>query len=288
MTHALVVKIKNAKGLKDRDGIFSGKSDPYVRVRLVEDNDINADVAEKKMTKILNGGGADPVWNETFTFAGLDLPGTYTLRLNVLDKDYFTLDDALGEAVIDLGTLSHSKEFQDFTDFWVDGHIWKSYLSFSLSTKGNWGNSPDSADNSLKVKIKSASGLKDSDFMGMGKSDPYCIVKITDAKNHKLQEKQTAIKQDEGGNPTWDEEFVFENLEHPCAYRLHLNVYDKDRFRDDALGHTTIHLGTLQCKSGYVDYDNHKMSTGKINFSLDNGGHWGHSIKDKKDFCQCS
>mmetsp|Transcript_32701 Transcript_32701/g.66089 ORF Transcript_32701/g.66089 Transcript_32701/m.66089 type:complete len:291 (+) Transcript_32701:62-934(+) len=289
MTNTLTVKVKSAKNLADRDGIFSGESDPYVRLRLVADDDHTQVVASRR-TKTLCG--SNPKWNETFTFAGLDEPGAYTLKLNVLDKDYFTRDDPLGETTIDLGVLTDTQGFQPFDDVWIDGYIFKAYLSFEVSTGGGWGNSADAASNMLRVMVKNAKGLKDRDNWFGGKTDPYVHIEITDASGSVVAgPKQTSVKQDEGGNPEWNEEIVFEEgLQNPSAYRLKLNIYDKDRgSRDDHLGEAVVHLGILKNSQEDREFDLSVGKGGRIMFSLNNMGTWGHTKPrgGAAGFCQC-
>eukprot|EP00408_Alexandrium_pacificum_P050979 CAMPEP_0171265638 /NCGR_PEP_ID=MMETSP0790-20130122/58226_1 /TAXON_ID=2925 /ORGANISM="Alexandrium catenella, Strain OF101" /LENGTH=291 /DNA_ID=CAMNT_0011734309 /DNA_START=48 /DNA_END=923 /DNA_ORIENTATION=+ len=289
-SNVLTVKIKSAKNLADKDGVFSGHSDPYVRLRLVADDDHTQVVASKR-TKVLSG--ANPEWNETFKFAGLEEPGAYTLKLNVLDKDYFTKDDPLGETTIDLGTLSDSGGFQAFDDVWIDGYIFKAYLSFEVSTAGGWGHSEDTASNLLRVVVKNATGLRDRDGFFGGKSDPYVQVTVTDSSGSVVAgPKKTTVQQDVGANPEWNEEFLFdEGLKHPGAYRLKLTVYDKDTAtRDDFLGEAVFHLGTLKNSVDDKELDLSLTKGGRIFVAVSNMGGWGHT-KPKggfAGFCQCS
>mmetsp|Transcript_54407 Transcript_54407/g.150936 ORF Transcript_54407/g.150936 Transcript_54407/m.150936 type:complete len:295 (-) Transcript_54407:94-978(-) len=293
MSNTLTVKIKRAKNLADKDGIFSGHSDPYVRVRIVDDYDHTQEIATQR-TKI-KSNTANPVWDETFTFPDLQEPGTYTLKLNVLDKDYLNRDDPLGEAVIDLGKLTDVQQFQDYDDVWIDGWVFKAYLSFSVSTHGRWGNSEEPASHTLRVMIKNATGLRESDNWFGGKTDPYVYMTITDAEGRKVAgPKQTSVKQDEGGNPEWNEELVFdEGIPHPSACRLKLVVYDKDRgTRDDKLGEATVHLGMLKNSQEDRDFRLNTGKGGKLNFTLNNMGTFGHSkpataIEGNGGWCLC-
>lgn len=286
--HKLLVKIKCARGLRDADWAFSGGSDPYVRLRIVHDDDHNK-VLRTTKTKILKEGGRDPVWNEEFTFSDLATPGAYTLKLNVLDKDFLTSDDPLGEVTVPLGTLSAETGWQDFDNVWIDGVLFKSYLSFSLSTQGQWGNTPNGND-SLKVKVKKANGLRDADGMLNGKNDPYCIVSIVDSKGNVLSgPKQTSVKEEAGQDVEWNEEFIFDGLKNACASRLQLQVYDKDHYTmDDNLGEVMFHLGTLRCAEGWQDFKLALMKyPGTITFALSNEGQWGHGRKGTP-ICECS
>merc|ERR1712007_282502 len=82
----LVVKVRNAAGLRNTDGPFAGKSDPYVVLRLV--NSKGKIVAGPKQTSVKDDT-LNPVWNEEIVFQGLDTPAAYTLKVNIFDKDTF-------------------------------------------------------------------------------------------------------------------------------------------------------------------------------------------------------
>jgi len=278
-TNTLKVKMKNATNLRDADwGPFSGASDAYVRIRVVDDDDLNR-VIQTCKTKVVSS--QNPSWDQEFTFANLDHPGAYTIKFNVLDKDMFSSDDPLGETSVDLGTLTAEKGWQDFNDVWIDGYIFKSYLSFSLSTGGGWGNTPHE-DDTLYVTVKCANNLRNAEggWFG-GKNDPYCVVSILDAGGSTLAKQQTSIKDEAGQDVEWNEDFVFENLQNPGASRLKLDIYDKDHYnRDDNLGEVVYHLGTLKCHKGPQEFKLGLMKhPGTITFTLDNKGQWGFGKK---------
>lgn len=144
----LVVHVKNASGLRNTDGPFAGKSDPYVILRLVDAS--GKTVAGPKQTGVKDDT-LNPVWNEEIVFEGLDTPAAYTLKLNVFDKDTFlgtghldwlSSDDRLGDGAVDLGTLYKSKGFQE-KELVIErrklGFV-KAKLNIALSTLGQWGN----------------------------------------------------------------------------------------------------------------------------------------------------
>jgi len=141
----LVVKVKNATGLRNADHFFAGKSDPYVILRLVDAK--GKTVAGPKQTSIKDDT-LNPVWNEDIVFDGLDTPAAYSLKINVFDKDYgmgidwLNPDDKLGDAMIDLGALYNSRDFQPH-EVTIErrkfGFI-KAKLNIGLSTMGQWGN----------------------------------------------------------------------------------------------------------------------------------------------------
>jgi len=148
-TNSLMVWLKRADNLKDSDGIGGGSSDAYVKLRLV-DGDGNT-VSVPQESKVIPDGGPNPHWNEQFVFEGLDTPAAYTLKVSVLDKDslfglegqiadYLAMDDKLGAATVDLGTLANTTEFQDMDITISDGWFSDSTVTLALNTQGEWGN----------------------------------------------------------------------------------------------------------------------------------------------------
>jgi len=148
-SNSLLVWLKRADNLKDSDGIGGGSSDAYVKLRLV-DGDGNT-VSVPQESKVIPDGGPNPHWNEQFVFEGLDTPAAYTLKVSVLDKDsilglegdvadFLAVDDKLGAATVDLGTLANTTEFQDMDIMISDGYFTDSTVSLALNTHGEWGN----------------------------------------------------------------------------------------------------------------------------------------------------
>ncbi|XP_014503012.1 elicitor-responsive protein 1-like [Vigna radiata var. radiata] len=89
------VQLVKAKGLRNTD-IF-GKMDPYV---LIQYN------GQEKRSKVADGQGKNPVWNERFIFK-VEYPGSndqHKLIFKIMDKDLFK-DDFVGEAIIHVGDL---------------------------------------------------------------------------------------------------------------------------------------------------------------------------------------
>jgi len=145
----LTVWLKRAKNLKDSDGAGSGSSDSYVKLRVV-DGDGNT-VGSTYQSKVMTDGGSEPHWNEQFTFEGLASPCSYTLKITVLDRDsllgmegqvadWLALDDKLGCASVDLGSLANTRSFQDMELIISDGFFVDSTISIALNTQGGWGN----------------------------------------------------------------------------------------------------------------------------------------------------
>jgi len=99
-TGALFVNVQNAQGLRDADGMGAGASDPYVYLTI--------DGSESKQTSTQNDR-LNPEWNEELVFAGIENPGSKILGIKVFDEDTLG-DDKLGQAQIDLGTLTADEE----------------------------------------------------------------------------------------------------------------------------------------------------------------------------------
>jgi len=278
MSETLLVKIIKAKDLKDADGRFSGKSDPYVRLKLLDHAGDPLDQTDKCKRTTTKQNTNDPFWDETYTFGNLSNPCSYKLKLNVLDKDYFTRDDDLGDTTIELGSLLDTDEWQQFNDLPIAGYIWKSLLTVHLNTKGSWGNGPGPL--SLSVNVKRATGLKNADSWTGGQSDPYVRLTLQDETGRAIQTKQTSVKDEGGASVTWDELIIFEDLAKPAKCKLALQVLDKDQFtKDDALGkEVTIHLGMLPYDQGWTDYDDLKIDDkAKLSVALTTDGGWGNS-----------
>jgi len=93
----LTIYLDKATNLKDKDAI--GKSDPYIKFSLEQDNMIlDKDYGSKKSTT--KKGDLDPVYGETFTF---DIPSlkNMELKIKVMDDDIVS-DDKMGKSKIKL------------------------------------------------------------------------------------------------------------------------------------------------------------------------------------------
>ncbi|CAO2819934.1 unnamed protein product [Amaranthus hypochondriacus] len=90
----LEVVLVNAKGLENTD--FLNNMDPYVILNYR---------SQKQKSSIASGQGSTPEWNETFVFNVNS--GGADLILKIMDSDYGTEDDCVGEAVIPLEAVLH-------------------------------------------------------------------------------------------------------------------------------------------------------------------------------------
>ncbi|CAG8448632.1 6453_t:CDS:2 [Funneliformis mosseae] len=101
MKGTLKVIVAEARNLKDEDLV--GKSDPYVKLILDENN------IQTTQTKKNN---LNPVYNEQFSF---NVDGQKKLEIKVYDKDTVGDDDLIGEEKIKLSDISSKK----YVDTWV-------------------------------------------------------------------------------------------------------------------------------------------------------------------------
>lgn len=81
----------------------------------------------------------------------------------------------------------------------------------------------------LYVRLNNASGLRDKDWFG--KSDPYFEVWLD--KSYKARSKDN-----KGLNPVYNQTFCFYVM--PGQNKLYVRAVDKDTFRDDKIGDTSI------------------------------------------------
>ncbi|OAQ35555.1 hypothetical protein K457DRAFT_66135 [Linnemannia elongata AG-77] len=97
----------------------------------------------------------------------------------------------------------------------------------------------------LYVRLNSASGLRDKDLFG--KSDPYFEVWLD--KSYKARSKDN-----KGLNPVYGQTFCFYVM--PGQNKLYVRAVDKDTFRDDKIGDTSISLDQVMASGsvGPQDY----------------------------------
>jgi len=87
----------------------------------------------------------------------------------------------------------------------------------------------------LMVDVMSASNIKDAD--GIGKSDPYVLVKFEDDDCGLPEEQQTHVLEDTL-NPVWNTKLFF--LVSDDCKSVQVTVKDSDVGRDKKLGHCTV------------------------------------------------
>ncbi|KAF2297772.1 hypothetical protein P3X46_016691 [Hevea brasiliensis] len=88
----LQVLLVGAKGLENTD--FLNNMDPYV---------VLCCRSQEQKSSVASGKGSEPEWNENFIFK---ITSSVTeLRLKIMDSDFGTADDFVGEATIPLEPL---------------------------------------------------------------------------------------------------------------------------------------------------------------------------------------
>mmetsp|Transcript_2142 Transcript_2142/g.4593 ORF Transcript_2142/g.4593 Transcript_2142/m.4593 type:complete len:134 (-) Transcript_2142:282-683(-) len=94
----LTVTVVKATGLADEDLI--GKTDPYVKLSLEQDNFVfDKDYGYQQTT--VKEGDVNPVWDETFTF-NVPTLDNMVLTLQAYDSDVGSGDDKCGKCKIKL------------------------------------------------------------------------------------------------------------------------------------------------------------------------------------------
>merc|ERR1712039_662102 len=145
----------------------------------------------------------------------------------------------------------------------------------------------------LTVWLKRAKGLKDTDGIGAGSADAYCILKLLDADGKLVgAKKESNVVEDGGPDPVFNEQIDFEGLEKPCTYKLKVTVMDKDTFlgmsgemadmmaADDKLGSATVDLCDLENSKAFQDRTltiaDGWFSDSTIDIALCTQGGWGN------------
>ena len=106
----LTVFLDRATNLADTD--FIGKTDPYVRLELKQDNwvrdqDFGYQVSSTKSNEL------NPIYGETFTWNNISDLQNMVLKIRVMDKDFGSRDDKVGRCTIKLDQLDLSSQFVD-------------------------------------------------------------------------------------------------------------------------------------------------------------------------------
>eukprot|EP00542_Grammatophora_oceanica_P019688 CAMPEP_0194046668 /NCGR_PEP_ID=MMETSP0009_2-20130614/22229_1 /TAXON_ID=210454 /ORGANISM="Grammatophora oceanica, Strain CCMP 410" /LENGTH=136 /DNA_ID=CAMNT_0038692057 /DNA_START=75 /DNA_END=485 /DNA_ORIENTATION=- len=92
----LTVILEKITNLKDTDGV--GKSDPYVKFHLEQDN-VMFDKNFGKQESTHKGNTCNPVYDETFTFTAVPSLDNLVLWVKVMDDD-IGFDDKLGSTKV--------------------------------------------------------------------------------------------------------------------------------------------------------------------------------------------
>ncbi|XP_076350133.1 multiple C2 and transmembrane domain-containing protein 1-like [Tachypleus tridentatus] len=226
----------------DNDSI----GEPYVKFRLGDEK-----YRSKKANKTIN-----PKWLEEFT---LNIYGAHSkiLDITVWDKSYYNRSTIIGSYTLNLEKLVQEKTHRIWLD--LDSGKGSLYLLLTISAiySGEnvsgllWCQDADqekslcfgqynffkSLSNQrdiglLTVKVYKARGLRAADFGG--KSDPYCVVELVNARLQTHTEYRTL-------NPEWNKVFTFQVRDIHAI--LDVSVYDQDTDKQfDFLGKVCIPL----------------------------------------------
>lgn len=108
----VTVYLDKINNLKDADGV--GKSDPYVKFELEQDN-LMFDKGYGKQVSSKKKNELNPVYGETFTFKDVPSLNNLVLHVKVKDDD-FGMDDSIGSCKIDLEKMNGSMEVEKVID----------------------------------------------------------------------------------------------------------------------------------------------------------------------------
>mmetsp|Transcript_36795 Transcript_36795/g.52002 ORF Transcript_36795/g.52002 Transcript_36795/m.52002 type:complete len:141 (+) Transcript_36795:92-514(+) len=104
----LTVFLDKLTNLRDEDGF--GRSDPYVKFHLEQDNMV-FDKNYGRQTSSTKNNRLNPVYGETFTFGGVPTMNNMVLHIRVWDSDIgIGTDDKLGECTVKLENMGLSEE----------------------------------------------------------------------------------------------------------------------------------------------------------------------------------
>ncbi|TKY56748.1 Elicitor-responsive protein 1 [Spatholobus suberectus] len=91
----------------------------------------------------------------------------------------------------------------------------------------------------MEVQLVKAKGLHNADIFG--KMDTYVLIQ------YKGPEQRSSVAIGQGGNPVWNEKFIFK-VEYPGSgdrHKLILKIMDQDLYMDEFVGQAIIHVGDL-------------------------------------------
>ncbi|XP_041972530.1 multiple C2 and transmembrane domain-containing protein isoform X2 [Aricia agestis] len=245
----VTIVLVEAKNLPAMD-MDTRSSDPYCKFRLG-----NEKYKSKVVWKTLH-----PSWLEQFDLHLYD-DQEQTLEVTVWDKDKQTKDDFLGRCVIDLTKLEREKThsiWQDLEDgngqifllLTISGTTQSETITDLASYRENprdieiikdryaWHrlNENSSGVGWLCVKVYGAKGLAAADLGG--KSDPFCVVELGNARLQTHTEYKTLT-------PNWMKIFTFTVKD--ISSILEITVYDEDHdHKVEFLGKLAIPLLTIR------------------------------------------
>merc|ERR1719334_1657300 len=257
----LTIYIQQAQNLPAMDK--SGKSDPYVKLRIADSSGNTLSAKTSIITESLN-----PKWYQSFTFN--NIPISQTLKIKIYDFDRLSADDLMGSLEIlllsqsdqALGVSFDVKAWYFISKDFPDAKL-QCRLAFEFLTSSEHATVLKNEQHSLRHTIMGSIGLKPSKYLpscsGFGQPtkksmqlrvhlfqarhltatdanglcDPYVMVTCCGQVT-----RSQVVKRNR--DPQWYETLVLnillpQQLEH--SPDVHIRVFDHDRFsRDDVIG----------------------------------------------------
>ncbi|KAE8753209.1 hypothetical protein FOCC_FOCC000132 [Frankliniella occidentalis] len=218
-----------------------GTSDPYVKFK------VGGRLMHKSKTIARD---LNPVWDESFTLAIED--PFQPVQLKVFDYDWGLQDDFMGSAVLDLTRLDLGRHTELCLPLKDPGKPdSQEYMGEIVLAVSLWPRTQEDREQGilqsfnnlrdvghLTVKVFRAQGLAAADLGG--KSDPFCVLELVNARLQTQTEYKTLA-------PQWNKIFTF-NVKDINSV-LEITVYDEDRdHKVEFLGKLAVPL--IRVRSG--------------------------------------
>ncbi|XP_042063222.1 synaptotagmin-2-like [Salvia splendens] len=256
----LNVKVVKAMKLKKKD--LLGASDPYVKLRLRDDN-----LPSKKTT--VKHKNLNPEWNEEFTFVIKD-PETQVLELDVYDWEQVGTHDKMGLNIVELKNLTPEEPKTLTLDLLKNLNPNDAQNEKSRGQMVVEVNYKPFKDHQMPTNVEDADDAVQKAPEGTPDGGGLLVIIVHEAqdlegKNHtnpsvrllfRGEERKTKVVK-KNRDPRWAEEFQFTLDEPPTNDRVHVEVIS-----------TSKRMGLLHPKEtlGYVDiYLSDVVSNKRIN-----------------------
>ena len=271
----LKVYVKYGRGLPDCDGWFAGDSDPYVRVKAVDDSSRVTTLQTQYIQ-----GNENPNWYRWLDF-GARRSWQY-FEMSTWDSDWGSDDRLLNDQTFSVSPGYHTN-LQHCQDSSCSARV---VFDYNLIHDGNecspnpcvrgtctdlisdyrcncpsgyGGKRCELTRGRLRIYARYGSGLPDRDGWLAGDSDPYVRVIAYSSSGSTTSLRTADDRGDE--SPEWNQwlDFGVDNWS-----RFTVQVYDEDVGSDDSLSSvTTYYLSSLttrtyvrkNCDSGYIYFD---------------------------------
>ncbi|KAG0599285.1 hypothetical protein M758_12G140300 [Ceratodon purpureus] len=246
------VKIIRAKNLVKKD--FMGKSDPYVKLQLV--NTVLSKTTRTKMSTL------NPEWNETFKLLVQD-PKSQSLELQIFDWEKIGAHEKMGMQIVPLKDLVEDQpktytvplvKNMDPNDE-ANTRKNRGEITFEMTFKpfkeedNNEDIAAEAMDGSQRGSDNPNGGLlsvtihQAEEVEGKHHTNPFVEVHFRGEKK-----KTSVIKKNR--DPRWDTEFTWDLPDSPASDKLHIEVHSKGSsmnmvHRQESLGYVDIPLNDV-------------------------------------------